>query len=166
MKASKKEIIETLVMIWTCSSYFKIWRPEYDGTPRSSPKTSLSEVNWKDNLLSTNNKSNTIAQHVVQHLLLEHFPARHLSHEGHGHPRAWGQFKDLHDRPAGKFFIPHVYVFIPSPHICQFWYTMVLSGPVKVHQKCAIARQNSQKRPKFCVLYAKKYTSLKKVHRC
>ena len=115
VKASKKETIETLVRIWTCSSYFKIWRPEYDGTPRSSPKTSLSEVNWKDNLLSTNNKSNTIAQHVVQHLLLEHFPARHLSHEGHGHPRAWGQFKDLHDRPAGKFL--SLMFFISSRHL-------------------------------------------------
>ena len=47
------------------------------------------------------------------------------------------------------------------PEICQFWYTTALFRPVKVHQKEHNLRQNSQKKAKFRVLFAKKYASLK-----
>ena len=51
------------------------------------------------------------------------------------------------------------------PHICQFWYTAILSFTPKsaeIRDKVANIIQNG---PIFCVLYTKKYTSLRKVHR-
>ena len=55
--------------------------------------------------------------------------------------------------------------------ICQFWYTATLFQPVKSTPKAhkfATTQPKlvkmSQNRPKFCVLYAKTYTSLEKVY--
>ena len=52
--------------------------------------------------------------------------------------------------------------FIPDSDNCQFWYTTTLFRRVKSTPKqCVHSRQNIQKRPKFCVHYAKKYAHLK-----
>ena len=47
------------------------------------------------------------------------------------------------------------------PDICQFWDTGA-KALYKYTKKCVNLQQNSQNRPKFCVLFAKKGTGLKK----
>ena len=57
------------------------------------------------------------------------------------------------------------------PDICPFWYTATLFRPVEstptihatIRNKLAQTGQNG---PKFCVLCAKKYIGLNKVHHC
>ena len=63
-------------------------------------------------------------------------------------------------KPCQQFKPCHI------PHFCPYWYTTALFRHLKVHTKKWVnSRQNSQnwpKRPKFYILYANKYTSLKK----
>ena len=53
-----------------------------------------------------------------------------------------------------------------QPNICHFWYATTILMTIKstpYNYKCENSRQNSQNRPKFPILCAEKYASLKKV---
>ena len=53
-----------------------------------------------------------------------------------------------------------------TPDICQFWYATALLRLIKVHQIRDKIANICQNWPTFCVLFATKYTSLKKLHYC
>ena len=49
---------------------------------------------------------------------------------------------------------------LPTPNICQFWYSTAIFRPLKsasIHNK-----KRSQNGPKFCLFYVKKYNGLEK----
>ena len=58
----------------------------------------------------------------------------------------------------------HVLLSSTTPDICQFWYATALLRLIKVHQIRDKIANICQNWPTFCVLFATKYTSLKKLH--